>query len=58
VIGGVYVNYKELLELTQKHPDCFWDKEQKSQESEYRYKMWAERAKYPCAEENSVEKND
>ena len=34
------MTYRELLEFTKKHPNCFWSKEQKDQNSDYRYKSW------------------
>lgn len=37
------MTYRELLELTKKHPNPFWNKKQHDIEFEYKYRIWVER---------------
>lgn len=50
------MTYRELLELTKKHPNPFWKKERHDKEFENKYKAWLEQQNQAAITYNIKEK--
>jgi len=48
------MTYRELLEITQKYPNPFYNKKQHEIEAEFRYKQWVS---YMNSEKSAKEEN-
>mgnify|MGYP006927219165 CR=1 FL=1 len=55
-MGGFQMTYRELLELTKKHPNPFRIKERRDKELENRYTAWLEQQNQATKTYNSKER--